>query len=430
MNASHARTTGRASTRQGDDVQAAGGAVSAAPDNVVALTARTSRVPFGAREGEDAGQAGRDSEEQLARHGLLTLSIEHSVPQVGHYTRLLSASTAMSVAELVEAILVTFRWPEVPEFWTFRVKNRGTVTMYAPGRLGATEQMLGVRSVGTSVGESLSKGCVAQLQVGAFNFLLQATDMVKHQDIDPTAVLLGAEFLPAADQFGRTLTEAEALHPLGIPTAVQLSEVNIELAGEDTVEQVMADVQPELKALLHDGELYEYVPLLQALDLERPSTVSDRAAELLADAPSEESAVGRAAAWARIVALSTLVDADSVDEVSESFMQAVGYRRGDVDFAAEGIDVTALSSASEEVGGLATMDNLEKWDAGELDPDELDPEDPLTAAEIRELSRHTGYLLALAGAGGWGLRPDQPVPLVPRCSVLERLELYRFLLQR
>ena len=55
---------------------------------------------------------------------------------------------------------------------------------------------------------------------------------------------------------------------------------------------------------------------------------------------------------------------------------------------------------------------------------------PLTAEEIRELSRETGRLLALAGAGGWGAKPGEPVPLVPRCSMVERLEMYRFLLQR
>ena len=202
------------------------------PDNVVALTARATMSRGGrGNEGSREDTSGTHGEERSA-HGLLTLSIEHSIPQVGHYTRLLSASTAMSVAELVEAILVAYRWPTIPEYWTLRVKNRGLVTMYAPGKLGATEHMLGVRSAGKSVGETLSKGCVAQLQVGEMAFIMHATDVVTHQDADPAAVLLGAEFLPAADQFGRPLTEADALHPLGIPTAVSLSEINIELAGE------------------------------------------------------------------------------------------------------------------------------------------------------------------------------------------------------
>ncbi|MBF4552617.1 hypothetical protein [Corynebacterium suicordis] len=338
--------------------------------------------------------------EQRAALGLLTLSIEHSITRVGHYTRLLSVSTAMSVAELVEAIMISFAWPEEVLHWSLRVKNHGLLHTYAPGALGATERMLGVRSAGHSVGESLSKGCVAQLQVGEYSFLIHATDMVKHEDAELNAVLLGAEFLPAVDSQGNTVTDAEALHPEGIPAAVLLSQVNIELAGEDTVEQVMSHVDRELKALVHDGELYEFVPLLQALDLERPANVSERSAELLTDAPVEEDSVGRAAAWARIVALSTLVGADNVDEMSESFMQAVGYRRGDVP-------------------QLQT-----------LMPSDLDPEDPLTAEEIRELSRETGRLLALAGAGGWGARPGEPVPLVPRCSMVERLEMYRFLLQR
>lgn len=346
---------------------------------------------------------------------LLTLSIEHSITGVGHYTRLMSASSAMSVAELVEAILTAYEWPEQPETWTFRVKCRGAITTYAPGVLGKT-------SIGTSVGEALTKGCLAQLQVGQYSFLVHATDVVRHEDADDNAVLLGAEFLPGVDDSGRTLEDANALHPMGIPASVSLSEINIALAGEDTVEQVMAHVQPELRELLHDGELYEYVPLLQALDLERPANVSEHAAELLADAPVEDTAVGRAAAWGRIIALSTLVDAESVDEVSESFMQAVGYRRH---------HAASAGAPQDNRGGVG----LHAVDARGVDEacslaEMLDPEDPLTAAEIRELSHATGRLLAMAGAGGWGSHPNEPVPLVPRCSVVERLEMYRFLLQR
>ena len=56
--------------------------------------------------------------------------------------------------------------------------------------------------------------------------------------------------------------------------------------------------------------------------------------------------------------------------------------------------------------------------------------DALSASEIKWLSRRTGRILAQVGACKWERQPDdQAVPLVPQCSVLERLEMYRFILQ-
>lgn len=55
--------------------------------------------------------------------------------------------------------------------------------------------------------------------------------------------------------------------------------------------------------------------------------------------------------------------------------------------------------------------------------------DPLNAAEIRELSRESGCLLAICGADVWEEPASGVTPLVPRCSLVDRLEMYRFLLQ-
>ena len=140
--------------------------------------------------------------------------------------------------------------------------------------------------------------------------------------------------------------------------------------------------------------------MLQALDLERPAQVSDGIQSVLSTLPAETTPVGRAAAWARIVALSTLSDRAASDEISEMLMAALGFTRADADLAP---DVGKLSS------------------------------DPLDAAEIRQLSAATGHVLATCGADVWG-RLDVTVsgvtPLVRRCSLVERLEMYRYLLQR
>lgn len=388
MNAAHSNARG--SARRADNVVAFGARKASASSPTSSPTPPTPPTHLTQTTRIQPPKPSTTSPFTEYRHSIFTLSVDHSVPGVGHYARLMSAHTGMSVAELVEAVLTTYEWPEWPDTWLLRVTYRGRTTSFAPGILGATERMLGVRSCGTPVGDALSRGCVAQLQVGEFSFLIQVTDQVAQDavvdlDVHDSAVLLTAEFLPALDASGLPISDATHRHPLGIPSTVSVSAVNIALAGEDTVAQVMSHVQPELRELLRDGDLFEFVPLLQALDLERPANVSEHAAELLADAPVEGSAVGRAAAWSRILALSTLVDATSADRVSESFMNEV---------CSDG-----------------------EWDA----------------AEIREESRETNRLLALAGAIGpeeWEPRAGEPTPLMPHCSLVERLEMYRFLLQR
>ena len=381
---------------------------------------------------------------------VFTVVVEHHFPGVGRYSRLLSVSGAMSVADFADAILTSFDWPEsvnrVPEAhptryvakaergagaaadtatsadaapeptWSFRARTAGRVRVYAKG----------ANSIGTALGDIFRRGTIGVLKVGRYDFSVNVTDTTtRHEEIelvatsspfdasfdapgeaDAEAVLLASDFLAdteedAAETGGVNKNQedelAAHLHPAGIPARVDVTEVNVALAGEDTVEQILAETDPELRELLHERALYEFIPLLQALDLERPANVTEHAAELLADAPIEKSKIGRAAAWARIIALSTLVDSE-VDEVSEAFMSALGFTRADAKLPPTD---TALGT------------------------------DALSASEIKWLSRRTGRILAQVGASKWEPQPDdQAVPLVPQCSLLDRLEMYRFVLQR
>lgn len=374
---------------------------------------------------------------------VFTVVVEHHFPGVGRYSRLLSVSGAMSVADFADAILTSFDWPEsvnrVPEAhptryvaraergagaadgapdptWSFRARTAGRVRVYAKG----------ANSIGTALGDIFRRGTIGVLKVGRYDFSVNVTDTTtRHEEFefvptgspfdasfdapgepDAEAVLLAADFLAdtegdAAEAGGVNKNQedelAAHLHPAGIPARVDVTEVNVALAGEDTVEQILAETDPELRELLHERALYEFIPLLQALDLERPANVTEHAAELLADAPIEKSKIGRAAAWARIIALSTLVDSEA-DEVSEAFMSALGFTRADAKLPPTD---TALGT------------------------------DALSASEIKWLSRRTGRILAQVGASKWEPQPDdQAVPLVPQCSLLDRLEMYRFVLQR
>lgn len=435
----------------------AGGAADSAAEGVSAEGAEV-QESLGVMSTPGAGASRNNG----AHTTVFTVVVEHHFPGVGRYSRLLSVSGAMSVADFADAILTSFDWPEsvnrVPEAhptryvaraergagaasaadtgaadapaadtatsadttteltWSFRARTAGRVRVYAKG----------ANSIGTALGDIFRRGTIGVLKVGRYDFSVNVTDTTtRHEEIelvptsspfdasfdapgeaDAEAVLLAADFLAdteddAAEAGGVNKNQddglAAHLHPAGIPARVDVTEVNVALAGEDTVEQILAETDPELRELLHERALYEFIPLLQALDLERPANVTEHAAELLADAPIEKSKIGRAAAWARIIALSTLVDSE-VDEVSEAFMSALGFTRADAKLPPTD---TALGT------------------------------DALSASEIKWLSRRTGRILAQVGASKWEPQPDdQAVPLVPQCSLLDRLEMYRFVLQR
>ncbi len=382
-----------------------------------------------------------DADQQPPR---FVLHVDHHVEGSGHYSRLMSVSGAMSVHELVEAILTCYDWPEPLDSWSFRAKKGGVMKVFSRRD----------HSIGTEVATALGAAGIAVLKAQEFTFFISVADVVRElptgtdseghdhagefaatgdvaaradaeasgpgafpralfpdattRDDTPDAVLLNAAFMPDDIVTDRGIVAGShaGRHPLHIPATVDLSSTNIALAGEDSVEQLIALVNPGLQELLRTGQLADFVPLLQALDLDRPADVGEHAAELLADAPVESSAIGRAAAWSRIVAQSTLADEVGVDQTATAFMAALGFTRGD-------------AIGTRQLGKLKKTERAS---------------DPLTGEEIKRLSKETGQLLALAGAEGWQVTDTQDQEaatlLTPRSSLVERLEMYRFLLQR
>ena len=171
-----------------------------------------------------------------------------------------------------------------------------------------------------------------------------------------------------------------------------LPGINARLTGAETITDVLAAVHPQVRGLISRSGLFDFVPLLQALDLTAAERIDDvpprartrtgagpgaddAAPELvpLAELPLEQDQRGADAFWETVLALTCLSDEELTDEVITTTMAALGW--------------TAPG------GG-----NLE-------------------ADEIRGLCRHS--LDRLAAHGGYG--PDRLPPV-------GRLDLYRALL--
>jgi hypothetical protein len=337
----------------------------------------------------------------------LLLLAEHHVPGLGWFTRALGLNGALSVAETVRAVLLSLDWPgastmlngadgseaadRLPAITTWSLQARRNDRLRVYSRTAGP--------IGTPLREALGRDGTGILVVDGYTVTVTTAGAMPRDDHTPDAVCLAGGFAPDGD----APADPESFpvpgtvdHPVGLPRDVDLAAVNVALTGEETVAEILGELGPELRALLLSGDLYEFTPLLQALDLGRPAQVGEATRRVLSGFPVETTPVGRAAAWSRVVALSTLSDRETADEVTAMLMAALGFTRADA--------------------GLGATDDHRSCD-------------PLSAEEIRDLSRESGHLLATCGADVWEGTASAVIPLVPKCSLVDRLEMYRFLLQ-
>lgn len=165
-------------------------------------------------------------------------------------------------------------------------------------------------------------------------------------------------------------------------TPFDLTAINAALIGGAATREVLERVRPEVRSVLSRGNLKDFVPLLQALDLdamETPVETARSGENLVAALPVENNQAGQDAFWCAVLGFSCFSGEAVADEVMVAAMMALGY--GDEGYGNE--------NAADLSG-----DKVRSW-----------------CAESLEL---------LAAAGGCGENQAPPV---------ERLELYRALLR-
>lgn len=131
-------------------------------------------------------------------------------------------------------------------------------------------------------------------------------------------------------------------------TPFDLTAVNAELTGQETIDEVLDLVVPPVRALIERTKLYDFVPLLQALDLHREVAVGADILGALRTLPREVTTEGQDAFWSMALALSCMGGEELTDSVAEAAMAALGW----VDDAGSdrtGADIRELCGASLSV---------------------------------------------------------------------------------
>lgn len=155
------------------------------------------------------------------------------------------------------------------------------------------------------------------------------------------------------------------------------AEINAKLTGTATIDAVLSLVQEPVRDIIKRSRIFDYVSLLQALDLNR-STSSDpnahgdpHLAEARANLPIETSPAAQDAFWCCVLALATLTEATFAGRIIEESMAALGWVDDDGSLLTS-VSIRKLCAQSlqvlAELGGygkqaLAPVDRLEIYRA-------------------------------------------------------------------
>lgn len=107
-----------------------------------------------------------------------------------------------------------------------------------------------------------------------------------------------------------------------------LTDINAQLTGDKTIEQLMNTVKPEVSAIIKRSGILDFIPLLQAIDFSRHSELESDEAMICAVLPVEQESKKRDAFWITVLSLSCMCDPELTDHIIESVARAIGWEDG------------------------------------------------------------------------------------------------------
>ncbi|ANE02943.1 hypothetical protein [Corynebacterium crudilactis] len=152
----------------------------------------------------------------------------------------------------------------------------------------------------------------------------------------------------------------------GLGTDFDQASINAELTGTDTIRDVLSSVRPEVIDLVDRTGVFDFIPLLQALDLKREPLIDAIRHRTCRTLPVENSAEASDAFWSCVLALSCLGNDELFTEVIESTMGTLGW------VADDGSPLRAPEITSACATSLAILAEL-----GGYGPQQLAPVDRL-----------------------------------------------------
>lgn len=244
------------------------------------------------RDRESAGYNG-DEMVKLAREPLTVILQASNVLADAEVHRHIGINDAMKLVELRHVLEVCFGLPSEESPWHFFTHDNARGERINPQR---------------QVSEVLWKeGDQMDFTWGLWDFTLVVADIYPRDSGTPQALCVGGSgSFPG--------------------TSFDITDINAELTGQETITQVLAGVREEVRHIIEKTRLLDFVPLLKAMDVARPGgVVAAGAQQVLASLPREVTTQGQDALWSMVLALSCMGGDELADEVAATTMDALGW---------------------------------------------------------------------------------------------------------
>lgn len=289
-----------------------------------------------------------DSLVTLKREPLTVICQVSNVRAEAEVHRQIGFSDAFTFAELHRVLEVSFGLPDEDSPWHFYEHRDARGSRIDPEH---------------QVSEFLwREGDQVDYVWGLWNFSLVVAEIYPRDTGTPEALCVGGS--------------GSFLEPF------DLTAINAELTGQETIDEVLNIVVPPVRAIIERTKLFDFVPLLQALDLERPESLelpenpestdnADTVRAGLDSLPREVTSEGQDAFWSMTLGLSCMGGRELTNSVAEATMEALGWLADD-GASLSGEEIRELCAASLEelaaMGGygadaLAPVDRLDIYRA-------------------------------------------------------------------
>ncbi|MDK8578381.1 hypothetical protein QP905_08490 [Corynebacterium pseudodiphtheriticum] len=216
--------------------------------------------------------------------------------------RHIGVSESLTLAELADVLVTCFDLRDEQTPWHFTPTGRLPTTSRAETSRAETSRVDPQHLVGEYLG---SEHAGVNFHWGLWVFQLQTVETYPRDKETPVALCVGGSGSFLGSKF-------------------DLTAINAQLTGPDAIDQVLAEVNPEVGALIRRSGVTDLVPLLQAIDLGRECAVDAQVRARLEQLPLETEPRRREAFWACVLGLSCMGGPEMTDEIAGVLFAALG----------------------------------------------------------------------------------------------------------
>lgn len=216
--------------------------------------------------------------------------------------RHIGVSESLTLAELADVLVTCFDLRDEQTPWHFTTTGRLPTTSRAETSRAETSRVDPQHLVGEYLG---SEHAGVNFHWGLWVFQLQTVETYPRDKETPVALCVGGSGSFLGSKF-------------------DLTAINAQLTGPDAIDQVLAEVNPEVGALIRRSGVTDLVPLLQAIDVGRECTVDAQVRARLEQLPLETEPRRREAFWACVLGLSCMGGPEMTDEIAGVLFAALG----------------------------------------------------------------------------------------------------------